>query len=199
MYKSISKNGYSLVEALVAISILLLAVVGPMTIAVKGLQSSQFAREQTTAVFLAQEGLELVHYWRGRWGLARYRDLVNLNPSSVDSWNWINWVNVRNCRTDINPNGCGMYFTAGVNFVDCGPTGSACRLYFDETNDRNKYLHTNPPGSSITPYTRRIYVDTLGNDPDKVKVTSEVTWQVNAFNAPKTVKVETYLYDIYRF
>jgi len=51
-------KGYSLIEVLVAISILLIALVGPMTIAAKGIQSSIFVREQTIAISLAQEGIE---------------------------------------------------------------------------------------------------------------------------------------------
>ena len=53
-------RGYSLVEVLVAISVLLIALVGPLTIASSGLKRANFAKEQTLAIFLAQEGMEAV-------------------------------------------------------------------------------------------------------------------------------------------
>ena len=62
-------KGYSLVEVLVAIAILMLAIVGAMTIASKGLQSSFYAREQNIAFFLAQEGTEAVMTIRNEFAL----------------------------------------------------------------------------------------------------------------------------------
>jgi prepilin-type N-terminal cleavage/methylation domain-containing protein len=57
-------RGFTLVETLVAVTVLLLVIVGPMTVAQKGIQNAYFANEQVTAVFLAQEAgrrhLELV-------------------------------------------------------------------------------------------------------------------------------------------
>lgn len=57
-------RGFSLVETLVAISVLLLAVVGPLTIAARGLISARFARDQVTAFYLAQDAMEVVRYRR---------------------------------------------------------------------------------------------------------------------------------------
>ena len=52
--------GFTLVETLVAISILLISLAGPLTIAAKSLNSAIFARDQITAFYLAQEGVEFV-------------------------------------------------------------------------------------------------------------------------------------------
>ena len=54
------KRGFSLVETLVAITILLTAIAAPMTIAQKGLSSAQLVKNQITASFLAQEALEFI-------------------------------------------------------------------------------------------------------------------------------------------
>ena len=55
-----STTGFTLVEALVAISLLMVAISSPMYIAQKGLSASMFARDQMTASFLAQDGIEAV-------------------------------------------------------------------------------------------------------------------------------------------
>jgi type II secretory pathway pseudopilin PulG len=62
---SSTPGGFSLVETLVATSILLLVVVGPLAISSRTAKSSTFATEQLTAYLLAQEGLELAEKARG--------------------------------------------------------------------------------------------------------------------------------------
>ncbi|MCA9360544.1 prepilin-type N-terminal cleavage/methylation domain-containing protein [Candidatus Kaiserbacteria bacterium] len=52
-------QGFSLVETLVAITILLIIIIGPMTISSSTARSTSFASEQVVAYFLAQEGAEL--------------------------------------------------------------------------------------------------------------------------------------------
>ena len=55
-----SNAGFTLIESLVAISILLLSISAPLTIASKGLASSFFARDQITAFYLAQDAVEYI-------------------------------------------------------------------------------------------------------------------------------------------
>jgi prepilin-type N-terminal cleavage/methylation domain-containing protein len=58
MIKIHQQSGFSLVETLVAISLLLIMIVGPMAISAKTAKSTSFASEQVQAFFLAQEGLD---------------------------------------------------------------------------------------------------------------------------------------------
>ena len=59
--KKFSTNtGFTLIEALVAISILMVAVVAPITIAQKGLSSAIYTKNQMIASYLAQDGIEYV-------------------------------------------------------------------------------------------------------------------------------------------
>ena len=57
-------TGYTLIEALVAITIIVFATVGPLTLAAKSLAESQYVRDQITAFYLAQETLEIVRHTR---------------------------------------------------------------------------------------------------------------------------------------
>ena len=58
--KKDNKNGFTLVETLVAIAILLLAVAAPLSLATKSLNSSALSKQQIIASFLAQEAMEFI-------------------------------------------------------------------------------------------------------------------------------------------
>src|SRR3989338_10635926 len=56
--KRLSSRGFTLVETLVAVMLLSVAVVAPMSLAAKSLGSAYYARDQITAFYLAQEAIE---------------------------------------------------------------------------------------------------------------------------------------------
>ena len=68
-----TERGFTLVETLVAITILLIVIVGPMTIASRGMQTAFYAGDQTTAIYLAQEGIEHIQRLRDDTALALTR------------------------------------------------------------------------------------------------------------------------------
>lgn len=69
-------KGFTIVETLVAIAILMIAIAGPLTIAQKGLMASIYARDQSVATFLAQDAMEYVK---------NYRDLVH-DENNPEGW-----------------------------------------------------------------------------------------------------------------
>ena len=84
-----SKNGFTLVETLVAITVLLMVIIGPMTIAQKGIQQAYFATEQATAVFLAQEAIEAVRELRDNVALTAFDAYVDPDSDTevhTDDW-----------------------------------------------------------------------------------------------------------------
>lgn len=62
--KEKEREGFTIVETLVAITILMIAIVGPMTIAQRGLMASIYARDQVTASYLAQDAMEYMINFR---------------------------------------------------------------------------------------------------------------------------------------
>ena len=60
IFNNKNNKGLTLVETLVAISVLLMAVVGPMVIYSKSITNTRYAGDQITAYYLAQEGM----YWK---------------------------------------------------------------------------------------------------------------------------------------
>lgn len=55
-----TERGFTLIETMVAVSLLALAVVAPMSLASQSISSAYYARDQVTAFYLAQEGIEAV-------------------------------------------------------------------------------------------------------------------------------------------
>lgn len=58
------KKGFTLIETLVAITVLMIAIAGPLTIANKAFTSSIDARNQLIAMNLAQQALERINYFK---------------------------------------------------------------------------------------------------------------------------------------
>lgn len=58
MQRSNTTVGFTLIEALVAIAVLMVAITGPMVLAQKSLSSADLSKDQTTASFLAQDAIE---------------------------------------------------------------------------------------------------------------------------------------------
>ena len=58
--------GFTLVETLLAVSLLSIAITAPMVLTMQALTSAYYARDQITASHLAQEGLEAVHAIRDK-------------------------------------------------------------------------------------------------------------------------------------
>lgn len=56
-----ARRGFTLVETLVAIAVLLLAVAAPLTLGSQGLTSSRIARDQVVATYLMQDAIEYIH------------------------------------------------------------------------------------------------------------------------------------------
>jgi Tfp pilus assembly protein PilV len=73
---NLKKNrGFTLLEALVAVSILMVAVSAPITIAQKGLSSAVYSKDQMVASYLAQDAIEYIK---------NKRDNVTMNSDTFD-------------------------------------------------------------------------------------------------------------------
>lgn len=81
--------GFTLVETLVAIAVLLAVIVGPITLIAHGLFSASFSRNHLIASNLAQEGIELIRAVRDNNILC-----ASLGATPLDTTGWNN-----------NPNG----------------------------------------------------------------------------------------------
>ena len=200
-------KGFSLVEVLVAISLLLIALVGPMTYLTRTSQSTEVANQRVVATFLAQEGIELVQKLRDDIILSSSPFSSSQDPPSQDEgWqDFISNLNVAGCFGSI---GCAVEMggTHGdVQLHQCtdpGANRSECRLYLDTSSDRNSwYTYVGGTGSTQTPYTRRIILNTPSIDPlgelREIYVSSVVTWRTGSFLRTNRVESTTTLFNIF--
>lgn len=182
----LSNRGYSLVEVLVAITVLLIALVGPLTIAYSGLKRSNFAKEQTASIFMAQEGTEAIVKLREDSALAA-SSYANLS----EVWSNLNTIKNR-C-----PIGGATY--CGVTLGDDGAvtaasvyqcSGSNCLMKYSSTA-RVPYKQGGAVSGDNTIYTRKMQIDVIDA---YAHVISTVSWG----DAPsQSLSLETYVYNTY--
>lgn len=180
-----SQAGYSLVEVLVAITVLLIALVGPLTIAHTGLKRSNFAKEQTQAVFLAQEGIE---------AMVKLREDDALNASTYKNLNqvWSNYPAIASLCPRNGSNYCGVRIGENGNVAVASVyrcSGTNCAMRYTEGA---RVPYKQGLGSGVdSGYTRQLKV-TVNNA--YVHIISEVSWSPKPSDK---VTLQTYIYNTY--
>lgn len=182
MSKRNKTNGFTLIETLVAITVLLLVVIGPITVAQKGIRSAYYANEQVTAVFLAQEAIEAIRELRDANALEVY-------VGSGDTWSWYGTL-ASICDADDD---CAYNPTEVYPFEDCGVGNSNCGLNID--SDTNEYTHES--GGQPSGFERRVRIRPVSNGGIPVQV--EVSWTSRTFGGTNPpVILNTWIYDHYQ-
>jgi len=186
------KKGFTLLEALVAIAILMMAIGSAFALAPQGLTGSRFARNQTTATYLAQEGLEVVHNMRD--------NAMFFAPNTADPLNWLAYVSA--CIDKL----------CTVNAIEeklevCG--GSCPPLLSIQTPEGgvaygNGPLFSTDPTVQTTIFTRSVTLHKILNrtigptrDDTEASVIVRVTWKEG--NLTKVTEVKETLFDWWTF
>lgn len=160
-----SKNGFSLVETLVAIFILAMAIAAAMTVANSSLQASFYARDRIAAFFLAQEAIELIKNKRDVNGLSGSE---NRWLDEIADWDFYDGP----CGVD---SACGIDID-GNNLEQCSEI-QGCELCKDESG---LLLHrgtntVNPcEGLERTGIFRVINMEEI--NANEAKITVKVSW-----------------------
>lgn len=166
-------EGFSLVETIMAVSIIALAMVSPMTAAQRALVSAEYSRDQMKAYYLAEEGLEYIHYTR--------------DVNAVKGNSWLSSLN--NCIVKGNSkSGCSVdpHVSSPQDTTSCSDpdnTPTVCKLDFNKST--GIYSHQTGGDFLATPFRRwaKIY-DNVSN-PSEKKVVVSVEWQTGSL--PKRI------------
>jgi len=174
------KNGFTLVEALVAISILMVAVVTPMTIAQKGLGSANYSKDQMTAAFLAQDALEFIKNQRDEIGVT-YDYSAEGDPPD--------WLTSK-MGADCFSSGCG------VDTVNNTYEGSDKLLNIYRKDGKFFYYGYEALNTSLTSevskFIRNIKIEKTANL-DEALIAVTVKWQ--GANGEEKVEVKNFIYN----
>lgn len=179
-------RGFSIVETLIAISILVLAVTGPMAFAQQSLRAAAYARDQVAAFFLAQDAVEFVKH---------VRDENSLTGSRSE---WL--AGLAACREG---DGC-MLSSAEVNIgsdvddsafaVPCSDSGSEppedCRLYID--GESLLYVQpTGDPDATPSKFIRVVNIEPVDGmtEDDEVRIVVRVYWQTHPLLPERSIEV----------
>lgn len=190
-----NKEGFTIIETLVAITILMIAIAGPMTIAQKGLRASVQARDQITATYLAQDVMEYMKNLRDK----------NYTQSS-SRWGWMYGLD-----------GNGGLASKCTRYKPCVVESSGAGYVFETDSDSDLDLYAPTTGlyqpnpnvqTSVSPiatvgttnqktiFTRKFFVDTnnISNGQDEATFVVEVDWHYD--DIPNVVKIQAQVFNI---
>ena len=213
MFKNLKKqknNGekaFTLIESLVAISILMIAIASPMVLAQKSLLSATASKDQMIATFLAQDAIEAVKNIRDQ--IARN----NTNPSA----DWLTGT-ITNpgllapCVCNLNGNYCNFDSPGNLKYCTIDTTLPAwnsgsislgnsqvppIKISYSSNNNPSflKYDYTgaNNGGNSI--FTRYInIIENPANDnPNEAVVNVRVSW--NSSQGVQHIDLQNFIYN----
>ncbi len=175
-------EGFTLIEALVAITILLLGVLGPLSTATRGITDGLIAKNKIVALGLAQEGIDLV----------RVKIKNNLSYGNRSEW----LAGLDTSPADCLNNTCSVLVLSN-EYSECA--GTDCDLSY--SNDEGVYAVATSGGVGPI-FNRTIQIKKLDDmgpnfDVDNgdygVEVTVIVGWSDK--NQSQSVTLRSYLYN----
>lgn len=154
-------RGFSLIETLVAIVVLVGAIAGPLTLASQGIKAASLFKNQLIASNLAQEGMELVHAKR--------------DSNILQGKDWMEGI------TDVcGGSGCYIRYTptdnssAQITFQPCG--GGGCPFFFVTPEGWYVQKTSADNGDAETTFRRTILVTNVVAG-SEVKVETTLEWR----------------------
>lgn len=147
-------GGFTIIETLVAITVMMIAIAGPLVVATKGLASAQVAKNQMIASYLAQETMEVVKNER----------------SNFNGWLFSAWSAGSGSCNSLSSTCDTSMSTGGIfNYLPCSSGG--CPIYYNEASG---YTSASISGSRQTPFKRYFYWESI--DSDEVTLHVFVDW-----------------------
>lgn len=171
-----SLPGFTLVETLIAITILMTAIVGPFTVAQGVLATSYTARDQLIASSLAQEGVEYVRYIRDS------NFLSTIHGTTVTWLNGLDGNNGPNCYYQSSLKSCAIDPGGVTTVQQC--TNNTCAELPLYINSANRYTLT-PVVNQTARFTRIVQLRALSARETQVIVT--VTWNSHGAHSVQIV------------
>lgn len=161
------KRGFTLIETLVAVSLLVIAIVAPMSLVAQSLATAYYARDQVAAYALAQEGIEAVR-------AVRDGNILS-NATANTSRNLLDSIPIgQNFTVDATVD------TSVVGNNALNPCGGTCPLL--KVDSYGELYGHDATWTAYTKFRRTVYAQYAGPvainaGHDEIRVTVTVTWE----------------------
>lgn len=166
-------KGFTLIETLIAVLLLSTAIVGPLTIASKGVHATTVAKDQFVAFYLAQDAMEQVRYLRDSACLT-----AGGGPTGCPTSSWLS--NISNCVSTTGTTAC--YFDSiriDITPPTICPSGVCPVMKYDTALKSFRYATgVDTPQRFVR--TIKIQNDPSSSTPDEAQVLVTVSWSDTA-------------------
>lgn len=154
------QEGFTIIESLVAITILVVVITGSMAAVQTGISSYTFSKDQITASYLAQEGFEQLRNIRDENAQNGLDWLAGISQISTDPCYFGQACTVSPIETTVT--------------IRCSVPGACAYLRQDPTNGFYGYA----PSWVLTPFRREIILSSINSDEISILVT--IYWSKGA-------------------
>lgn len=181
-------KGFTLIETLVAITILLVGVIGPLTLAARGISDGLYAQNELTATLLAQEAIEVIINRRNSNTLDSERATFDGIFDSVGATD--QFLSIDGATGVISP--IGVYCDRNFEALEHG-----CYLVYNEAAGKKIYENVSDDGGQ---FFRHIQVTEVAEDsatglPVELKVAVTMKWRNHNQLTARTLTAVEYLYE----
>ena len=198
-------TGFTLIETVVALSVILAGVLGPVYLITKSISTGPFSKNKLTSLNLAQEGIELVREWRDnnvlcdikggkKWLWNADPDSPPGNPQTLSSNNYY-FLTINN-TTELNKGTCKTSEQITTPRFNTLTDANGKPLCFDGT------FFTDCTAGSPTAFSRSVLIKNPPDNPDadngakasdQLDAISTVTWAEP--NGRKTITLQERFYN----
>lgn len=198
-HRAQNNKGFTLVETLVALALIMAATVGPVSLITRGLADFSFSKNKLVATNLAQEGIELVRAVRETNVIC---DVLNgptiwpwnenpepPNPPSGNPFSTVTAGVAVDLVITTNCNAGGVAIVVPILSASCSE-----KLRFDPATG----IYGNG-GPQVTAFSRCVSIQVPSNSPDsgipagdQMDITSTVTWSERGIDRTLTLRERLY-------
>lgn len=187
IFNTNQQQGFTLIETLLAVLLLTTAIAGPLTIASRALNAAVVAKDQITAFYLAQDGMEYVRFLRDSACLTAGSQIDAGGCPVSDSNSWLSSLSA--CISTDGSTSCYLDSFANHPSTPTTCSGTCPVMQYVAANKMFNYNGTSNP--SIQQFVRTVSIKyDPATNADEAVVTVRVTWTnlAGVTHAPITIR-----------